>query len=454
MTHISFPYAAMLIKTQYARSSSSPRKQMVARREIILAAGATHTPGILQLSGIGSPSLLKSLNITTQIPLLGVGNNLQDHALVETMYPYANDTGITLPSQLNNVTIDAAARAEYYANRTGPYTAGPPDGVAFLSLTQLSDRASAILTAANISDTTRHLPPGTHPHLQRGYAAQHRLLLSALGNSSRAATELLNNNAGQLVVSNMRPFSRGSVTPRSSDPFDPPIIDPRYGADPVDLAVLREALLFNRLLLSTPSMRQLHATQEFPAADLNDEQLLEYVKKNVGTEYHSSGTAAMLPRHLGGVVDSKLRVYGTANLRVVDTSIYPLLPASHLQAVCFAVAEKAADIVKADLDYTGKPAGAQMGPVGGCGGGGGGGDGSSATGSTESAAATHGVGPLMSVQGFSSAPTSSSTTSSVTSSTTAVSTASLAFPAPAYSVPASLTEGHPVVSATPVVQTD
>lgn len=56
----------------------------------------------------------------------------------------------------------------------------------------------------------------------------------------------------------------------------------------------------------------------------------------------------MLPREMGGVVDKELRVYGTVNLRVVDTSIYPLLPASHLQSVVYAVAEKAADIIKAE----------------------------------------------------------------------------------------------------------
>jgi choline dehydrogenase-like flavoprotein len=87
-------------------------------------------------------------------------------------------------------------------------------------------------------------------------------------------------------------------------------------------------------------MVELSPAQFVPPAEAGDEELLQIIKSGIRTEYHPSGTLAMLPRELGGVVDSRLRVYGTANLRVVDAGIFPLIPAAHLQASVYAVAEK------------------------------------------------------------------------------------------------------------------
>jgi len=76
------------------------------------------------------------------------------------------------------------------------------------------------------------------------------------------------------------------------------------------------------------------------------EDLTEYFKKSLWTVFHPTGTCAMLPRKDGGVVDEKLRVYGTSNLRVVDASIIPLITSTHIQATVYAIAEKAAQIIQ------------------------------------------------------------------------------------------------------------
>jgi len=76
------------------------------------------------------------------------------------------------------------------------------------------------------------------------------------------------------------------------------------------------------------------------AATLSDELLTLWVKAGVQTNYHPSGTASMLPLDMGGVVDTNLLVYGTSNLRVVDSGMFPLLPGSHIGAAVYAVAEK------------------------------------------------------------------------------------------------------------------
>lgn len=138
----------------------------------------------------------------------------------------------------------------------------------------------------------------------------------------------------------MHPFSRGTCYIQSSDPFQPPAIDPRWLTNPVDRQILVEALFFNRQILATPPMVELQAAQFVPPANANEEAINQVIDNGIRTEFHPSGTIAMLPLERGGVVDSHLRVWGTQNLRVVDASIFPMIPAAHLQAVVYAVAEK------------------------------------------------------------------------------------------------------------------
>jgi choline dehydrogenase len=138
----------------------------------------------------------------------------------------------------------------------------------------------------------------------------------------------------------MRPLSRGTLRLASPQPFTPPSIDPRYGSNPIDLLVLREAINFNTRLIATESMSLLLPTFSSPRATSTDDEIMEYIRARGQTEYHPSGSAAMMPLEMGGVVDPELLVYGTRNLRVVDASVMPLVPAGHLQAVVYGVAEK------------------------------------------------------------------------------------------------------------------
>ncbi|TKA65000.1 hypothetical protein B0A49_07968 [Cryomyces minteri] len=337
-----------ILGVEFASDASATRRNVSARREVIVAAGSLHTVQVLQLSGIGPRSLLEKYQIPVAIDLPGVGQNLQDHYLVGTFYPYNNHSHIYPTLLSTNASFNAAAEAEYYANRTGPWTAGSPDGVAFPSLPDIVNGSTSIADEAEKQADDEYLVPGLDTTVVAGYGAQKSALIAALLDRNRAAYEIINNNAGSLTVATMRPFTRGTVQITSSEPFQPPAIDPRYGANPIDLQVLMAALKFNRRILATPSMLELQPAQFVPPVDANDDALMQIVKNGIRTEYHPAGTCAMLPLGLGGVVSPRLQVYGTRNLRIVDASIFPILPASHLQAVVYGVAEKAADIIKAD----------------------------------------------------------------------------------------------------------
>ncbi|KEQ94328.1 GMC oxidoreductase [Aureobasidium subglaciale EXF-2481] len=325
---------------EFSSAADVPRKNVTATREIIIAAGALHTPQLLKLSGLGPSDELQLLQIPVLVDLPGVGMNLQDHALVGVFYPYQKPTSLTSMQIANNHTLMSQFSAMYQANRTGPWTAGPPDGNAFPALSFLSNRSLSIITKAQTQKASDFLPSDVHKTVLTGFDAQRRLLVNALRDPKRAVYELLNFNYGAFSNVNVRPFSRGTVKLNSSRPFDPPIIDPRYGSNPVDLDVLLASIVYNRQVLETTSMKLLEPLQVNPRLNATDQEVMDFIKDNIQTEFHPSGTCAMLPLDLGGVVDPDLLVYGTQNLRIVDASIMPLIPASHLQAVVYGIAEK------------------------------------------------------------------------------------------------------------------
>ncbi|KAF5246817.1 hypothetical protein FANTH_6679 [Fusarium anthophilum] len=102
----------------------------------------------------------------------------------------------------------------------------------------------------------------------------------------------------------------------------------------------------NTRLVQTNAMKELIPEAESAFDTTDHETLMKHVMEKITTERHPSGTAAMMPLDLGGVVDPELKVYGTCNLRIADASVMPLIPSAHLQASVYAIAEKAADMIK------------------------------------------------------------------------------------------------------------
>lgn len=238
----------------------------------------------------------------------------------------------------HSIFHNASDEQQYISSKTGPWAGEPSVAIAFPSLLQITKETHALIDAART--TSGFLPSTYDATLRAGYQLQFDATLKRLLLNTTPAYEHLNDNSGGMNVALMHPLSRGTVHLDSADPFAPPAIDPRWLANPFDMSVLVAAMQFNQRILDTAPIQQLQPSYaNFPQSP-NVTWLQGFLKSNLRTEYHYAGTCAMMPKELGGVVDPSLMVYGTDNVRVVDTSVFPVIPAAHLQAVAYAVAEK------------------------------------------------------------------------------------------------------------------
>ncbi|KUJ09818.1 alcohol oxidase [Mollisia scopiformis] len=327
---------------EFSAGENATTSSVKVLKEAILSAGALHTPQILLLSGIGETAHLSSLGIETVVDLPGVGANYHDHLLL-----FIGQTVNVSPNVANfsNQTWTSEQFSLYESEREGPFTTLGGNFFAFLPAGTFSN-ATALSSAATAQQASHYLSPNTPPTVRAGYEAQFALLTSDISSSTVAYMEFIFGD-NTILPALHQPFSRGTVSINSTSPFDNPVIDPRYLSNPLDLALFVAGFEYARKIRGTAAMQEINVTETYPGASvMTSEQIEEFVRGGVSTEHHHSGTASMLPQELGGVVDSKLRLYGVEGLRIVDASIVPMVPAAHLQATLYGIAEKAADLIK------------------------------------------------------------------------------------------------------------
>ncbi|TVY89398.1 Dehydrogenase [Lachnellula willkommii] len=331
---------------EFKSSSSAPVQTVTANKEVILAAGSIHTAALLQLSGIGDAAVLSKLNQTVALDLPGVGNNFHDHQYVVLAYTAAN-LSLSTANLTTNATFAAEAQAEYENDATGPLTTTGTSAMAFLPLSSYAkNSSSAILSAISAAPANASLSTAAPPSVVQGYMAQRSLYSKFLAEQDAASMEYLWSDPS-LLIALVKPLSRGSVTITTLDPFVQPAVDWRALSDPADLQMLNAGIEFGRALYGTSALKVLEATEAMPGLATSAES---YVRDTLATIYHPAGTCSMLPKDLGGVVDVDLKVYGVSNLRIVDASIMPVLPATHTSSTVYAVAEKAACLINPSLN--------------------------------------------------------------------------------------------------------
>jgi len=187
--------------------------------------------------------------------------------------------------------------------------------------------------------------------LLAGYRKQLEVLQSQFLSPHAGVVEIATGGSGAVSLALQKPLSRGTVMIKSTDPNPSiaPLVDFNSGANPMDMKISISAIRKVREFMAANSLASLNVTETVPGTQYQtDEELEGLLRKSLyGPSFaHPAGTAAMLPRELGGVVGTDLQVYGVQGVWVVDASIIPILPAAHTQATVYAVAEYAADLLK------------------------------------------------------------------------------------------------------------
>ncbi|OWU79125.1 GMC family oxidoreductase [Phaeobacter sp. 22II1-1F12B] len=295
-------------------------KRMMAKREVILSAGAVNSPQILQLSGIGDGAMLRDKGIEVLHDAPEVGRNLQDHIGWDLIYE------TTCPT-LNNVLGPWMGRIRlgmtYAMTRKGPLSLSVNQGGGFIRTSPERDRPNLQLYFSPMSYTKatpgkrRLMSPDTFPGVLIG-------------------------------LSNCHPKSRGYIGLRSGDPMDTPEIHPGYLSAPEDLEELVDGVQILRDIMAQEPIASSVKREVLPGAEVTDRDALrEDMRKRCGTIFHACGTCAMGPED-SAVVDDRLRVKGVEGLRVVDASIFPRITSGNLNAPVMMVGEKASDMILED----------------------------------------------------------------------------------------------------------
>ncbi len=283
--------------------------------ELILATGAIGSPQLLQLSGIGPGNLLEQLGIKPVHALEGVGANLQDHLQLRLIYRVEGTR--TLNEQANRLLARGWMGVEYFLFRRGPLTMAPSQLGAFAR----SDPARAT--------------PNLQYHIQP-------LSLDKFGDPLHPFP------AFTASVCNLRPESRGEVRITSPRPGVPPAIRPNYLRTEADRMVAADAIRLTRRICAAPALARFRPAELRPGPEFQSDAELAQAASTIGTTiFHPVGTCRM-GADPGAVVDDRLRLHGLAGLRVVDASVMPTITSGNTNAPVIMIAEKAADMIRAD----------------------------------------------------------------------------------------------------------
>ena len=286
------------------------------RAEVLLAAGAIQSPQLLQLSGIGPAALLRKHGIAVVRELPGVGENLQDHLQIRLIYECSKP--ISTNDALKSWFGQARLGMQWLFTRSGPLAVGINQGGCFMRALPQESKTPDI--QFHVSTLSADMAGGkVHPF--SGFT---------------------------MSVCQLRPESRGHIRIRSTDPFQPPEMQPNYLSTDLDRRTAVAGVKAARAIAQSAAMRPLVKREVKPGPEAGDDAaLLEFCRNNGATIFHPSGTCKM-GHDAMAVVDARLRVHGVPGLRVIDCSVMPTLVSGNTNGPIVMMAEKAVDMIRED----------------------------------------------------------------------------------------------------------
>ena len=284
-----------------------------ASRGVVLAAGTVNSPRLLQLSGIGSRSVLGEAGIPLVHELPGVGEGLRDHVA----------SGLVVRTRPGVETLTSAGSLKntlrWLLFRRGPLTSNLAEALAFVRTSQDLPAPDLELVFTPVPFEEEGLKKPTVHGITMG-------------------------------VVQLQPRSVGSVRITSTDPLAPPAVDPAFLRDPEDEKPLLWGLKLARRIAAEEPLASYLADEMLPGGDVQDDEgLLAHVRARSQTLYHPVATCRMGTDD-DAVVDPELRIRGLEGLRVVDASVMPYLPRGHTNWPTVMVAERAADFIAAESE--------------------------------------------------------------------------------------------------------
>jgi len=297
---------------------------LTARKEVVLSAGAFQSPQLLMVSGVGPAATLKEHNVTVLADRPGVGQNMWDHIDIEVTYKVDVVGFNTLKNQTYNqeqldgfhTTPAKSMYGSYGADYIG-WEKLPADYRANMSSSAREELAIFPSDWPEIEYEVASIYKSTDPEDFHGY--------------------------GTFVVIPVSPLSRGSVSLLSNSMLDPPVIDPQWLTNQADVELAIQATKRARQILASPALAPIRLGSEIvPGEEIEtDAQILEYIRNTLFMNWHAAATCKMgRTNDTMAVVDSKARVIGVQNLRVVDASAFALLPPGHPISTVYGLAEK------------------------------------------------------------------------------------------------------------------